>query len=267
MKLLEVFVGISFFAACQVSGQNDYNDNPDTNTCDSTVFDQCLTAGSSWNGGEACSSVFGGFRGNQHNLNLMMKNHLRDSFKFLIMGSNFNSDEVNRAGIPKLLQGYSDKMWEQGKSLLKYIQKRGGRFSDLENSKMFYLDVPTGTETFTEVSALGSSLDIMKQHAEDAIIVYKHANNKNNHNSGEHGDVHGNNANANGNSANRDKYFSGPHTNSYDPSISHFLEEKFIEEYTDNVRELAGYLNTLAKIVRNDNQKNMGLHLFDQSLI
>jgi len=183
------------------------------------------------------------------------------------MGSNFNSDEINRAGIPKLLQGYSDKMWEQGKSLLKYIQKRGGRFSDLENSKMFYLDVPTGTETFTEVSALGSSLDIMKQHAEDAIIVYKHANNKNNHNSGEHGDVHGTNANANGNSANRDKYFSGPHTNSYDPSISHFLEEKFIEEYTDNVRELAGYLNTLAKIVRNDNQKNMGLHLFDQSLI
>ena len=48
--------------------------------------------------------------------------------------------------------------------------------------------------------------------------------------------------------------------------ISHFLEEKFIGEYTDNIRELAGYLNTLAKIVRNDNQRNMGLHLFDQSL-
>ena len=48
--------------------------------------------------------------------------------------------------------------------------------------------------------------------------------------------------------------------------IAHFLEESFIEEYTDNVRELAGYLNTLAKIVRNDNQRNMGLHLFDESL-
>ena len=48
--------------------------------------------------------------------------------------------------------------------------------------------------------------------------------------------------------------------------IAHFLEENFIEEYTDNVREIAGYLNTLAKIVRNDNQRNMGLHLFDESL-
>ena len=48
--------------------------------------------------------------------------------------------------------------------------------------------------------------------------------------------------------------------------IAHFLEENVIEDYTDNVREIAGYLNTLAKIVRNDNQRNMGLHLFDESL-
>ena len=119
--------------------------------------------------------------------------------------------------MPKLLQGYSDKMWEQGKSLLKYGLKRGSRFSDSDNSKMFYLDVPTGTETFSEVSALGTSLDMMKQHAEDAIITYKHANNRNNHNHGQHGDVQDNNAN--GNSVNGDKYFSGPHTNSYDPSV------------------------------------------------
>ena len=139
---------------------------------------------------------------------------------YYIQGCNFNNDQVNRAGIPKLLQGYSDKMWEQGKSMLKYILKRGGKFSDSENSKMFYLDVPTGTETFSEVSALGASLDIMKQQAEDAIVVYKHANNRNNHNNGAHGDVNGNNANANGNSANNDKYFYGQHTNSYDPSVS-----------------------------------------------
>ena len=40
---------------------------------------------------------------------------------YYIQGSNFNNDQVNRAGIPKLLQGYSDKMWEQGKSMLKYM--------------------------------------------------------------------------------------------------------------------------------------------------
>jgi len=255
---------LAIFLLASSNGQQGYYTNEDTNTCDARVYDQCLTPGSSWDGGSACSAVYGGFNGNQHNLNLLMKNHFQDSFRFMIMGSNFNTDEVNRVGIPKLLQGYSDKMWEQGKSLLKYGLKRGGTFSDQETSKYLYLDVPTGTDTFTEVSALGTALDMMKQQAEDGIVVYKHANAKNNHNHGQHGDVQENNAN--GNSANQEKFFSGPHSNSYDPSISHFLEENFIGEYTDNIRELAGYLNTLAKIVRNDNQRNMGLHLFDQSL-
>ena len=118
----------------------------------------------------------------------------------------------------KLLYGYSDKMWNQGKSLLQYILKRGGQFSDPTNSKMFYLDVPSGTEEFSEVSALGSSLDMMKQQTEDAIVVYKHAPNKNNH--AGHGDVGSGNTHSNGNSANAGKYFSGHHTNSFDPAVS-----------------------------------------------
>ena len=134
----------------------------------------------------------------------------------LIQGSNFNTDEVNRNGMTKLLQGYSDKMWNQGKSLLKYILKRGGQFSDSTNSKMFYLDVPSGTEQFSEVSALGSSLDMMKQQAEDAIVVYKHATNRNNH--AGHGDV-SNNSPSNGNIANKAKYFSGQQVNSFDPAV------------------------------------------------
>ena len=117
----------------------------------------------------------------------------------------------------KLLQGYSDKMWNQGKSLLKYILKRGGQFSDATNSKMFYLDVPSGTEEFSEVSVLGSSLDMMKQQAEDAIVVYKHATNRNNH--AGHGDVANRNSHSNGNSANAEKYFSGQHINSFGPAV------------------------------------------------
>ena len=113
-------------------------------------------------------------------------------------------------------------MWEQGKSLLKYGLKRGSRFSDSENSKMFNLNVPTGADTFTEVAALGTSLDMMKQHAEDAIFVYKHANNRNNHHHGQHGDVQDN---ANGNS--NEKFFSGTHPSSYDPAVRIILKSFF----------------------------------------
>ena len=138
---------------------------------------------------------------------------------FSFKASNFNTDEVNRVGLPKLLQGYSDGMWDKGKQLLKYILKRGGTFSDLPNSKMFYLDVDESFEGVSEVSALGSTLDIMKQQAEDANVVYKHAINRNNHRIGEHGDAN-NNVNTNGNNANKEKYFAGQTAVSFDPSVS-----------------------------------------------
>ena len=48
--------------------------------------------------------------------------------------------------------------------------------------------------------------------------------------------------------------------------IAHLLEEDFIEPYTDDIRELAGHVNLLAKIVKNDNTKGLGLHLYDQHL-
>ena len=85
MKLLASVVLV--FLLKVTNGQNDYNANLDLNTCEASVERECYKAGSSWNGGSACSAVHAGFRGNEHNLNLMMKNHFRDSFKFLIMVS------------------------------------------------------------------------------------------------------------------------------------------------------------------------------------
>ena len=50
------------------------------------------------------------------------------------------------------------------------------------------------------------------------------------------------------------------------PQIAHLLEEDFIEQYTDDIRELAGHVNLLAKIVKNDKTKGLGLHLYDEHL-
>ena len=120
----------------------------------------------------------------------------------------------------KLLLGYSDKMWNQGKSMMNYILQRGGRFSDASYSKTFSLDLPSGQEEYSEVYALGSSLDMMKQEVEDAIVVYKHAANRHNHIG--HGDVnvHDNNLHANGHLEQEGIYFSGSHDNSFDPWVS-----------------------------------------------
>ena len=111
-------------------------------------------------------------------------------------------------------------MWSQGKNMLKYILKRGGQFSTQDSSKMLYLTVASGEQYISEVDALASSLDIMKQQVEDAILVYKHAANRNNH--AGHGDANNYmSSNANGNSAaSGGKYYSGRHENSFDPSVS-----------------------------------------------
>ncbi len=45
----------------------------------------------------------------------------------MCQANKFDKDSVHKMGFNKLFKDYSDKMWENGKDLLKYIIKRGGR--------------------------------------------------------------------------------------------------------------------------------------------
>ena len=47
----------------------------------------------------ACNAIYGNFEGNTDNLHQLMRHHFRESFRFLLMGSIFDTDEVNRMGI------------------------------------------------------------------------------------------------------------------------------------------------------------------------
>ena len=46
-----------------------------------------------------CNAIYGNFEGNTDNLHQLMRHHFRESFRFLLMGSIFDTDEVNRMGI------------------------------------------------------------------------------------------------------------------------------------------------------------------------
>ncbi len=48
--------------------------------------------------------------------------------------------------------------------------------------------------------------------------------------------------------------------------VAHFYED-LLEDYSGEIREMAGYLNILAKIARSDNTRSMGLYFFDQHLL
>ena len=86
--IIALAVGLLSFPSLTVgltgTTSNSYDYNVDQNTCKNQVDIECSMSGSQWNGGLACSAVNGGFLGNSHNLNVMMKNHFQDSFKFLV---------------------------------------------------------------------------------------------------------------------------------------------------------------------------------------
>nr|ADD38162.1 Ferritin light chain, oocyte isoform [Lepeophtheirus salmonis] len=204
-------------------------------SCGAHTDVQCGNPGTKWESG-ICNSVFGGFKGNTRNLSVLINRHLNDSFKYLVMASYFDSAEVNRMGFNKYIQGYSDKLWDNGKDILKYVLSRGG--SADPNLKVTAMQMPNYQG---EVLSMSASLDMMKQLMEDMRLVYKHAANKHVSNT-------------------------QPERESYDPPLLHYLEESFFEDYTERIRDLAGKLNILGKIARNDKTKYMGFHLFDKSM-
>ena len=75
-------------------------------------------------------------------------------------------------GFHKLFSDLSSKMWHNGKDLLKFILKRGGRVSP--NGAGFHV---TGlrfeTEAMDELTSLGVALDMVKDQAEDTIKIHE----------------------------------------------------------------------------------------------
>ncbi len=110
----------------------------DETSCQVHAAETCHEPGDGWAQGP-CHSVYGGFRGNSDAMHKVMLEHFQDSFRYLVMGSHFSSDEVNRLGMNNLMDGLSDKMWNRGKDTMKYILKRGGRMGS--HFKVFFVAI------------------------------------------------------------------------------------------------------------------------------
>jgi len=229
-----VVVAASCHALQLASASTTNNRVPYRETCRANAQDECMDLRKFWKSPSECSSIYGGFKANEANLHNMVLYHLEDSFKFLTMASHFNRDDVNRMGLHKMLMGYSDQMWENSIKMMKYMTKRGAKF-DGSRLNTFTLKSVQPNEFDGEVEALAISLDMWKRQAVDVRDRIKQAMHK-------HNDSH------------------------FDPSIFGFFQEDFIESYTQNIRDLAGHLNIIGKMAKDDKTKKMGLHLFDKSL-
>jgi len=232
--LVLLVAGLAVAEASVTNNRIDYR-----NTCRANAQEECLTLTSLWQSPTGCSSIYGGFKANENNLHNMVMYHLEDSFKFLLMASHFNRDDVNRMGLHKTLMGYSDQLWDNAVKTIKYMTKRGGKFGvhgDLESSRIssFTLKSVQPNDFDGEVEALAITLDVWKRQALDVNMRIKQAMHK-------HNETH------------------------WDPSIFGFFQEH-VDSYTKNIRDLAGYLNIMGRMAKDEKTRKMGLHLFDNSL-
>merc|ERR1712083_271556 len=94
------------------------------------VQGKCSEVGETWEAG-SCSSFHGGFGGNTYTLHRMILDDFTDSVTYLLMGSQFSTDVVNKMGFSKFFTEKSDKMWNRGKDMINYVLKRGGKIGNV----------------------------------------------------------------------------------------------------------------------------------------
>merc|ERR1712059_163435 len=140
--------------------------------------------------------------------------------------------------------GQSDKMWNRGKDMMKYVLKRGGKmgtgFQIPPSGESSHI---AGSLDFSnEMKALGVTLDLLKLRATDVFTSYKHS------------------------LASTKRGDPTPVTNSFDPETAHKLEE-LSESYAEDIHDVATKLNTLGRMVRKANSNAMALHMFDKMLM
>nr|URS72993.1 ferritin heavy chain protein [Riptortus pedestris]URS72995.1 ferritin light chain protein [Riptortus pedestris]BAN20096.1 ferritin 2 heavy chain homologue [Riptortus pedestris] len=180
-----------------------------------------------------CTSNFSSVHSVMYDLESYVKQHLSQSFQYLLMSTNFGNYQKNREGLSKLYRKLSDDTWEDSIHLLKYITKRGGtmRFDSLVHSE------PVGAFTnvfeMHELESLSRALDMSKQLANKAHHIHGEVTKKN------------------------DKY--------HDADTINFLEDKFVEKHTKQIRDLAGHVNDLSDLTKSPDP-SLAIFLFDEYL-
>jgi len=184
-----------------------------------------------------CNSKFGGISNSEENLNSFLKKKLATSYDYMLLQTHFDSYQKNRPGFKKLFNGLSDQSWDETVTLIKHVTKRGGTI-DFSGVGTRQLSAIGGKKLeVDELYALALALDSEKQLGNDAIKVHQHASHMN------HKD---------------DKA-------GYDPELTQFMEETFLEKQASTIRKLSGYANDLKKLMQ-VNDPSLNVYLFDEYL-
>lgn len=148
----------------------------------------------------------------------------------MLLAAQFKSYLKDRPGFEAKIKSLSDRSWQMGQDLIKYVTKRGGHFK-FEAPNVW----PEGMADMTEFQAMATVLDTEKFLFEKARITHEGASH-------------------------------AKEKTKYDPEIAHFIEEKILTELAGTIRQFSGYANDLKNLYAGSNDINMDNYLFDQYL-
>lgn len=175
-----------------------------------------------------CTASFSSFEKHLPHVHTLINEHLTQSFLYSIMASHFETDMENRLGFAKYMDKLADDMWSDSVELIKYAGKRGYGIAPTDSAAgLKVADLNVGIKPWTEVEALALALD--------------------NH-QGLAGKVH------------------QLHNSVKDAALGDFLEDQFVKDHVDRIRQLSGHLSNLVPMVQDPASKDLALYLYDQSL-
>ncbi|XP_026313941.1 ferritin, lower subunit [Hyposmocoma kahamanoa] len=209
----------------------------DSDACYKDVSLDCSQTSSSLTF-QNCNAVYGKYGSNGNvatEMQAYANLHLERSYQFLLSAAYFNNYQTSRPGFGKLFKKLSDEAWEKSIELIKHVTLRGGvmdfsRRSSQDSSDRHY------TVELHELEALAKALDTQKELAERAFHIHKEATKAN--------------------------------EKIYDPEITQFLEEEFMEYHSNSIRDLAGHSINLKEFITTNNGQDLSLalYLFDEYL-
>jgi len=222
---MKYFVAIAFLVGIVAAN--------DIDVCHDSVVSACSVTGTK--DSVSCNAVMSGFERAHSDLQAYVNSQLTTSYDYLLLSTHFNSYQKNRPGFEKLFNGLSDKAWDRAVDLIKHITKRGGVANFNQRNE---IPSTVGQQQrkleVDELHALALALDSEKKLSLDAHHLHRRVSHIDHH---EH----------------------------YDPEITQYLEEKFLEDQADTIRKLSGYTNDLSKLVK-VSDPSLSLYLFDEYL-
>lgn len=201
-----------------------------TETCKGNVVEKCNSIKDMLT--TTCTALYGAYKSHVKGIQALINEHIDQSLHYMLMASYFGNYEANRMGFQKYFQSLSDALWQDAFSLVDYNNRRGGTLEILDSDYPgLEAKMPEVSYSMNELEAMGTALDMHKRLAVMTQKLHFQA------------------------SLNDPNY--------QDAELAAFLEANFVQRHAHKVRELAGHVSDLDKMIRRAEQ-SLAVYLFDQ---